>query len=52
MPARDLVEFDPRYPAYWVVPMDGPGTLCAPDDVARLVLAGHQVALKDAEADR
>ncbi|TLQ39495.1 hypothetical protein FEF34_39440 [Streptomyces marianii] len=52
VPATDLTEFDPRYPAYWVVPMDGPGTLCAPDDVALLVLMGHQSAVKKAEADR
>ncbi|MEU7021891.1 hypothetical protein ABZ990_14690 [Streptomyces sp. NPDC046203] len=52
VPATDRTEPDCRYPAYWVLPMDGPGTLCAPDDVAGLVLAGHQAATKNAEADR
>ncbi|WP_019887415.1 hypothetical protein [Streptomyces purpureus] len=48
VPATDLTGPDPRYPAYWVAPMDGPGTLCAPDDVAHLVLIGHKAAMKNA----
>ncbi|MEU0272289.1 hypothetical protein [Streptomyces sp. NPDC006307] len=52
VPATDLTEPDPHYPAYWVVPMDGPGTLCVPDDVAHLVLIGHKAATEDAEVNR
>ncbi|MGA5406931.1 hypothetical protein ACPCSC_06655 [Streptomyces lavendulocolor] len=52
VPATDVTEYDPRCPAYWALPMDGPGALCAPDDVAHLVLIGHQEAAKNAEADR
>ncbi|MFJ6014438.1 hypothetical protein [Streptomyces sp. NPDC092952] len=52
VPATDLTEFAPQYPAYWVVPMDGPGSLCAPADVARLVLIGYRAAQKNAEVAR
>ncbi|MFE0777592.1 hypothetical protein [Streptomyces sp. NPDC058861] len=52
VPATDLTEPDPRYPAYWVVPMDGPGALCTPAAVERLVLAGQREAAKAAGEGR
>ncbi|MFD3996123.1 hypothetical protein [Streptomyces sp. NPDC058583] len=44
VPASDLTEPDPRCSAYWSVPMDGPAVLCVPAMVARLVIAGRDLA--------
>ncbi|MFJ4870037.1 hypothetical protein [Streptomyces sp. NPDC088757] len=41
VPATDVTEPDPRCSAYWVVPMNGPGALCVPGAVARLVGIGR-----------
>ncbi|MET9322022.1 hypothetical protein ABZX75_17775 [Streptomyces sp. NPDC003038] len=46
VPAINRVGPDGTHDAYWVVPMDGPGDLCAADDVADLVLYGRQAAAK------
>ncbi|WP_260606822.1 hypothetical protein [Streptomyces sp. WAC08241] len=50
VPATDVTEPDPRRSAYWVVPMDGPGTLCVPGAVAKLVGIGRD-ALDRAEGE-
>ncbi|MYV71000.1 hypothetical protein GT043_34735 [Streptomyces sp. SID2131] len=41
VPATDLTAPDPRCSAYWAVPIDGPGTLCVPGAVAKLVGIGR-----------
>ncbi|MGA5069283.1 hypothetical protein ACPB9E_36980 [Streptomyces exfoliatus] len=41
VPATDLAERDPRCAAYWIVPMEGPASLCMPGEVAHLVLSAR-----------
>lgn len=45
VPATDRTEPDPSG-SYWVVPMDGPGTLCEAGDVQCLVAIGQFLAAK------
>ncbi|MFE1272167.1 helix-turn-helix domain-containing protein [Streptomyces sp. NPDC058758] len=41
VPATSVTAPDPRFRAWWVVPMDGPATLCFPAAVAGLVQHGR-----------
>nr|WSX75807.1 hypothetical protein OH826_19300 [Streptomyces sp. NBC_00899] len=41
VPSTSRIDASDDLSAYWVVPMDGPGTLCDARDVARLVRIGH-----------
>ncbi|MER5739717.1 MULTISPECIES: hypothetical protein [unclassified Streptomyces] len=41
VPATDLTERDPRCAAFWIVPMEGPASLCMPGEVAHLVLSAR-----------
>lgn len=47
VPATDMTQLDPRSPAYWAVPMDGPAALCIPGDVARLVGIGRDALARE-----
>ncbi|GHF77950.1 hypothetical protein GCM10017667_01620 [Streptomyces filamentosus] len=51
VPATSVTEPDPRYRAWWVVPMDGPAVLCVPDAVVCFVQRGRSLvaAAKDQE---
>ncbi|MCM2388587.1 hypothetical protein [Streptomyces albipurpureus] len=52
VPATDRVEPDLSYGAYWVVPMDSPGVLCAGQDAANLAdFARVMVAKRQEEED-
>ncbi|MET9112453.1 hypothetical protein [Streptomyces zhihengii] len=49
VPATDITQADLRRWVRWAVPMDGPGVLCLPSRVLRLVRAG-EAALEAREA--
>lgn len=52
VPATNLTEADPRYRAWWVVPMDGPALFCLPAAVACFVQRGlNLISAAEAEAD-
>lgn len=47
VPSTDRIELTEDLVAYWVVPMDGPGTLCNARDVYQLVHLGRTVPIDE-----
>ncbi|MER8057485.1 MULTISPECIES: hypothetical protein [unclassified Streptomyces] len=51
VPEPDATEAHEGVSAYWAVPVDSPGTLCAPLRIARFIAAGTHLLAENAKID-